>query len=88
MSACHKLTSGPIIIFRLVQSIRSCLYVRREKQLAETLAAGIEEKCQITDKLCEAKEEYTGNESSLENARLEKESFNIPSLTDSSRKVK
>lgn len=56
--------------------------------MAETLAVGIEEKCQITDKLCEAKEEYTGNESSLENGRLEKESFKIPRLTDSSRKVK
>ncbi|CAK7309528.1 cTAGE family member 9 [Vulpes lagopus] len=79
---------GLLFIFRLIQSVRSHLYRRHERQLAKTLAAGIEEKCQLIDKLCVAKEEYVGIELSLENARLEKESFNIGSLRDSYRKGK
>ena len=42
-----SLLVGLLFIFRLVQSVRSQLYVRREKQLAETVAARIEEKCQL-----------------------------------------
>lgn len=79
---------GLLFIFRLVQSVRSHLYRRHERQLAKTLAARIEEKCQLIDKLCVAKEEYVRIEFSLENARLEKESFNIGSLRDSYRKGK
>lgn len=76
-----SLLVGLLFIFRLVQSVRICLYIRCGKQLAEILAAGIGEKGHIIDKLCEAKEEYIGIESSFENARLEKESFNVYRLT-------
>lgn len=75
-------------IYRLVHSLKSRLYVRCGEQLAKTLAAGIAEICQLMDKLSTAEKEYTGIEASLENARLEKESLNIPSLTDTYRKVK
>lgn len=59
--------AGLLFTFRLVQSVRSRLYVRREKQLAETLAAPIGKKCQLTDKLCAAKKECAGMETSLGN---------------------
>jgi len=51
---------GLLFMLRLIQSVRSRLYVRREKQLAKTLAAQIAEKCQLIDKLCAAKKEYAG----------------------------
>lgn len=79
---------GLLFIVRLVQSVRSHLYARREKQLAEALAAGIEEKCQLIDKLFVAEEEHAGIASSLENGRLEKESFDFPSLAASYKKGK
>ena len=83
-----SLLVGLLFTFRLVQSVRSRLYVRHEKQLAETLAAQIDEKCQLTDKYRAAKNEYAEMETSLENARLETESINIPSLTDTYRKLR
>lgn len=78
---------GLLFTFRLVRSVRSRRYGRREKQLAEAVAAGIEEKCQLIDKLFDAKEEHVGIESSLENARREKDSLDIPRLADSYRKA-
>ena len=83
-----SLLVGLLFTFRLVQSVRSHLYGRREKRLAEALAAVIEEKCQLIDKLSDAKEEHVGVESSLENARREKDSFNVPRLADTYRKAK
>lgn len=83
-----SLLVGLLFTFRLVQSVGSRLYVRHEKQLAETLAAQIDKKCQLTDKYCAAKNEYAEMETSLENARLESESINIPSLTDTYRKLR
>ena len=71
-----SLLVGLLFTFRLVQSVRSRLYVRHKKQLAETLAAQIDEKCQLIDKYCAAKNEYAEMETSLENARLETESIN------------
>ena len=79
---------GLLLILRLVQSVRGQLYIQREKRLAEAVAAGIEEKCQLLDKLSTAQKEYLAMQSSIEIARLEKESLNIPSLTDTYRKVK
>ena len=83
-----SLLVGLLFTFRLVQSVRSRLYVKHKKQLAETLAAQIDEKCQLIDKYCAAKNEYAEMETSLENARLESESINIPSLTDTYRKLR
>ena len=40
---------GLLFLFPLVRSVRSRSYAKREKQLAEALAAGIEEKCHLID---------------------------------------
>ena len=77
-----------LFLLRRVQSVRSWLSVRREKQLSETWAAWIREKCQLADKLKATRKEYTGIKSFSENARLEKEFLNITSLMDTYRKVK
>ncbi|XP_032707089.1 cTAGE family member 9-like [Lontra canadensis] len=79
---------GLLFLFRLVQSVRSHSYEKREKQLAEALAAGIEEKCHLIDKVYLAEQEHAAIESSAEKAKLEKESFDIPSLAESYRKAK
>lgn len=79
---------GLLFLCRLVQSVRSHHYGKREKQLAEALAAGIEEKCHLIDKVFAAEKERAALESSPEKAKLEKESFDIPSLADSYRKGK
>lgn len=79
---------GLLFLCRLVQSVRSHSYEKREKQLAEALAAGIEEKCHLIDKVFVAEKEHAAIESSVEKAKLEKESFDIPSLADSYRKGK
>lgn len=83
-----SLLVGLLFTFRLFQSVRSQLFVRHEKQLAETLATQIDEKCQLTDKYHAAKNEYAEMETSLENARLEGESINVLSLTDTYRKLR
>ncbi|KAJ1065319.1 hypothetical protein K5549_014324 [Capra hircus] len=78
----------PVVSLLLVQSVRSRLNVRHEKQLAKTLAAQIDEKCQLIDKYCAAKNEYAEMETSLENAKLESESINVFSLADGYRKLR
>ncbi|KAF4026268.1 hypothetical protein G4228_018424 [Cervus hanglu yarkandensis] len=83
-----SLLVGLLFTFRLFQSVRSQLFVRHEKQLAETLATQIDEKCQLTDKYHAAKNEYAEMETSLENARLEGESINVLGLTDTYRKLR
>nr|CAI9693591.1 unnamed protein product [Rangifer tarandus platyrhynchus] len=83
-----SLLVGLLFTFRLVQSVKSRLFVRHEKQLAETLAAQIDEKCQLTDKYHAAKNEYAEMETSLENARLESESINVLGLTETYRKLR
>lgn len=82
-----SLSVGLLFIFRLFPSVRCCLYVC-EKQLAETLAAGIEENVKSLASFVRLKRSIQEMNHLLENARQEKESFNISSLTDSSRKVK
>lgn len=79
---------GLLFIFRLVQSVRSQLYLRHERQLSETLAAWIKEKCQLTDKLRVTEKERAETESVLENVRLAKESLRISGLTNTYRKVR
>ena len=78
---------GLFFTLRLLQSVRSRLYLRREQQLAKTLAAQIEEKCQLIDKIHAAQKEHAEVEASLENARLETESFNVPGLTNTYREM-
>ncbi|CAD7680832.1 unnamed protein product [Nyctereutes procyonoides] len=78
---------GLLFLFRLVQSVRSWLYVRHEKQLSEMLVTWIRKKVQLVDKLRATKKD-TGVKPFSENTRLEKESLNITSLMDTYRKVK
>ena len=79
---CLPVISLLVVSYLLVQSVRSWLFIRHEKQLAETLASQIDEKCLLTDKYCAAKNEYAEMETFLEKTRLESESKNTPSLTD------
>lgn len=79
---------GLLFTLRLIQSIRSRLYLRRERQLSETLAAWINEKCQLSDQFRVAEKDCAETELVLENARLEKETLNISQLTNTYKKVK
>lgn len=47
----------------------------------------MEAKCRLIDKYSVAREKCTGIGSSLDGARHERQSFNIPSLSDTYRKV-
>ena len=62
--------------------------MRFKKQLTKALAAQIEEKCQLVDKICAAQKENAEMATSLENARLETESLNIPNLTDTYKEMR
>ncbi|ELW58344.1 Putative protein cTAGE-6 [Tupaia chinensis] len=77
--------AGLLFVLRLLQCLRRRLYLRREKQLAETLAACVEEKCHLADRLSTAHEEHAGLESSLGRARRERESLDLPRLTEDYR---
>ncbi|KAK2101905.1 Melanoma inhibitory activity protein 2 [Saguinus oedipus] len=64
------------------KSVRSQLYVQREKKLAETLPRLIEEKCKLLEKLSIIQKEYEGHEveSFLKDASFEKEATEAQSL--------
>ena len=79
---------GLVFTLRLLRSVRSRLYLRCEKQLAKTLAAQIEEKGQLIEKIYAAQKENAEMATSLENARLETESLNIPNLTDTYKEMR
>lgn len=79
---------GLLFTLRLVQSVRSLLYLRRERQLSETLAAWINEKCQLSDKFRWLEKEAETELVSCESAKLEKESLNISQLINAYKKVK
>ena len=62
--------------------------MRFKKQLTKALAAQIDEKCQHIDKIYAAQKENAEMATSLENARLETESLNIPNLTDTYKEMR
>nr|XP_033808109.1 melanoma inhibitory activity protein 2 isoform X2 [Geotrypetes seraphini] len=62
-----------LFICRTCQSIKSRLYVGRERQLATKVAELVEEKCSILEKLSLCKQQYEELESSLKEADLLKE---------------
>ncbi|XP_036737132.2 melanoma inhibitory activity protein 2 isoform X10 [Manis pentadactyla] len=66
--------------WRSFRSIRSWLYVEREKKLAVELSILIEEKCKLLEKFSLVQKEYEGLESSLKDAGFEKESSEAQSL--------
>uniref|UniRef100_A0A2I2ZEA2 MIA SH3 domain ER export factor 2 n=1 Tax=Gorilla gorilla gorilla TaxID=9595 RepID=A0A2I2ZEA2_GORGO len=63
-----------LFLWRSFRSVRSRLYVGREKKLGETLSGLIEEKCKLLEKFSLIQKEYEGYEveSSLEDASFEK----------------
>nr|XP_027777453.1 LOW QUALITY PROTEIN: melanoma inhibitory activity protein 2-like [Marmota flaviventris] len=64
-----------LFLWRSFQSVRSRLYLRREKKLALKLSEIIEKKCGLLEKVSLVQKEYEGLESSLKNAILEKEAI-------------
>ncbi|XP_065763058.1 melanoma inhibitory activity protein 2 isoform X4 [Muntiacus reevesi] len=69
-----------LFLWRSFRSIRSRLYVGREKKLAVELSTLIEEKCKLLEKFSVVQKEYEGLESSLKDANFEKESTEAQSL--------
>ncbi|KFO87118.1 cTAGE family member 5, partial [Buceros rhinoceros silvestris] len=63
-----------LFLYRSYQSVRSRLYVGREKQLAKKIAELVEEKCKILEKLSLCKEEFEGLELSLKGDDVMKDS--------------
>ncbi|XP_016065276.1 PREDICTED: cTAGE family member 5 isoform X2 [Miniopterus natalensis] len=68
-----------VLLWRSIRSIRSRLYVEREKKLAVELSALIEEKCKLLEKYSLVQKEYEGLES-LKDSSLEKESTEAQNL--------
>ncbi|XP_053235773.1 melanoma inhibitory activity protein 2 isoform X5 [Podarcis raffonei] len=59
-----------LLMCRSYQSIRSRLYVGREKQLASKVAELVEDKCKVLEKLSLCKKEYEELENSLKDGSL------------------
>lgn len=72
---------------RLIRALRSRLYRRHERWLAETLAEQIEEKCQLVDKLYATKKECALVGKSLEKARREEGPVKVPGPAAAHSKV-
>ncbi|XP_006053835.4 melanoma inhibitory activity protein 2 isoform X3 [Bubalus bubalis] len=69
-----------LFLWRSFRSVRSRLYVGREKKLAVELSTLIEEKCKLLEKFSIVQKEYESLESSLKDASYEKESTEAQSL--------
>ncbi|XP_054055222.1 melanoma inhibitory activity protein 2 isoform X6 [Rissa tridactyla] len=63
-----------LFLYRSYQSVRSRLYVGREKQLANKIAELVEEKCKTLEKLSLCKKEFEDLELSLKDDNVMKES--------------
>ncbi|KAM6068851.1 melanoma inhibitory activity protein 2 isoform 2-T2 [Theristicus caerulescens] len=63
-----------LFLYRSYQSVRSRLYVGREKQLANKIAELLEDKCKILEKLSLCKKEFEDLELSLKGDNVMKES--------------
>ncbi|XP_014105422.1 PREDICTED: cTAGE family member 5 isoform X1 [Pseudopodoces humilis] len=63
-----------LFLYRSYQSVRSRLYVGREKQLANKITELVEEKCKILQKLCLCKKEFEDLQLSLKDGNAMKES--------------
>ncbi|KAL9850944.1 melanoma inhibitory activity protein 2 isoform 3-T3 [Geothlypis trichas] len=63
-----------LFLYRSYQSVRSRLYVGREKQLANKIAELVEEKCKILEKLSLCKKEFEDLQLSLKDGNTTKES--------------
>uniref|UniRef100_A0A8C8BC40 CTAGE family member 5 n=1 Tax=Otus sunia TaxID=257818 RepID=A0A8C8BC40_9STRI len=63
-----------LFLYRSYQSVRSRLYVGKEKQLANKIAELVEDKCKILEKLSLCKKEFEDLELSLKDDNIMKES--------------
>ncbi|XP_065491370.1 melanoma inhibitory activity protein 2 isoform X2 [Caloenas nicobarica] len=63
-----------LFLYRSYQSVRSRLYVGREKKLANKIAELVEDKCKILEKLSLCKKEFEDLELSLKDGNVMKES--------------
>ncbi|XP_030307665.1 melanoma inhibitory activity protein 2 isoform X2 [Calypte anna] len=63
-----------LFLYRSYQSVRSRLYVGREKQLANKISELVEDKCKILEKLSLCKKEFEDLELSLKDDNIMKES--------------
>ncbi|KAM4777749.1 melanoma inhibitory activity protein 2 isoform 1-T1 [Cyanocitta cristata] len=63
-----------LFLYRSYQSVRSRLYVGREKQLANKIAELVEEKCKILEKLSICKKEFEDLQLSLKDGNIMRES--------------
>uniref|UniRef100_A0A2I2Y551 MIA SH3 domain ER export factor 2 n=1 Tax=Gorilla gorilla gorilla TaxID=9595 RepID=A0A2I2Y551_GORGO len=79
----------PFFLWRSFRSVRSRLYVGREKKLAVALSGLIEEKCKLLEKFSLVQKEYEGCEvaSSLEDASFEKAAAEAQSLQATCEKL-
>ncbi|XP_064005371.1 melanoma inhibitory activity protein 2 isoform X1 [Pogoniulus pusillus] len=64
---------GALFLYRSYQSVKSRLYVGREKQLANKIAELVEEKCKILQKLSLCKKEFEDLELSLKDDNIMRE---------------
>ncbi|XP_023079400.1 melanoma inhibitory activity protein 2-like isoform X3 [Piliocolobus tephrosceles] len=78
-----------LFLWRTFRSVRSRLYVRREKKLAVALSGLIEEKCKLLEKFSLVEKEYEDYEveSSLEDASFEKVAAEARSLEATCEKL-
>ncbi|XP_068539346.1 melanoma inhibitory activity protein 2 isoform X1 [Anas acuta] len=76
-----------LFLYRSYQSVRSRLYVGREKQLANKIAELVEEKCKILEKLSLCKKEFEDLESSLKDDNITKESTDAAFFEETHEKL-
>ncbi|XP_070485711.1 melanoma inhibitory activity protein 2 isoform X12 [Equus przewalskii] len=76
-----------LFLWRSFRSVRSRLYVGREKKLAVKLSTLLEEKCKLLEKFSLVQKQYEGLESSLKDASFEKESTEAQSLEEICEKL-
>ncbi|XP_074959551.1 melanoma inhibitory activity protein 2 isoform X2 [Phalacrocorax aristotelis] len=76
-----------LFLYRSYQSVRSRLYVGREKQLANKIAELVEDKCKILEKLSLCKKEYEDLELSLKDDNVIKESTDTSSFEEMHEKL-
>nr|XP_047915628.1 melanoma inhibitory activity protein 2 isoform X3 [Anser cygnoides] len=76
-----------LFLYRSYQSVRSRLYVGREKQLANKIAELVEEKCKILEKLSLCKKEFEDLESSLKDDNITKESADAAFVEETHEKL-
>nr|XP_013795977.1 PREDICTED: cTAGE family member 5 isoform X1 [Apteryx mantelli mantelli] len=76
-----------LFLYRGYQSVRSRLYVGREKQLANKIAELVEDKCKMLEKLSLCKKEFEDLESSLKDENTVKESTDASFFEETHEKL-